>query len=109
MMGGSNGVFVSFLIGEMCKQKGVLVKAMLENLQQRFRTELSEVRLVEIEHIGSRLLPEGQWQIPEVTSTLAEPLSLDDPVDRNSIGLNFFSLNNYHFCCHKIEIFLFFL
>ena len=76
VMDGSNSVFVNFLIREML-QNGVLVKTMLENVQQHFRLELNGVGLVE-------------RQIPEVTSFLAEALSLYDPVDRDSIGWNYF-------------------
>ena len=68
---------MSFLYEEML-QRGVLVKAMLENVQRHFRLVLNGAG-VELER-----------QIPEVTSTLAEALSLHDPVDRNSIGLNKF-------------------
>ena len=67
---------MSFLDEEMKEKRGVLVKAMLENVQRQFRLVLNGAG-VELER-----------QIPEVTSTLAEALSLDDPVDRNSIGLN---------------------
>ena len=71
-----NGIFMTYLKRAM-ENRNILVCDMLERLKQHFKLEIPV---------------EARDQMPITTSSLAEPLSLYDPVDGNVIGTAFLHL-----------------
>ena len=71
-----NGIFMTYLKRAM-ENRNILVTDMLERLKQNFKQEIPI---------------EAKDQMPITSSSLAEPLSLYDPVDGSVIGTIFFIL-----------------
>jgi hypothetical protein len=65
-----NGIFMTYLKRAM-ENRNILVTDMLERLKQNFKQEIPI---------------EAKDQMPITSSSLAEPLSLYDPVDGSVIG-----------------------
>lgn len=65
-----NGIFMTYLKREM-EQRNILITEMLERLKRHSKLEIPI---------------EARDQMPVTFSSLAEPLSLDDPVDESVVG-----------------------
>lgn len=71
-----NGIFMTYLKKSM-ENRNILLTDMLERLKQHFKKEIPI---------------EAKDQMPITSSSLAEPLSLYDPVDGSLIGTVFTNL-----------------